>query len=584
MERANAGPPGRWRVFDVVVAALVVSVLVLLARGTSDRSERDAVPGVAEAEQESSPWASSGGIALGRRAARSRAPGGWPSRGALGLPSRRPPAPTASTPGTTSPLEPESNDPARLASSAAAEAVGDPGSPDSAAEPTGPSRRPLSGWVFDRRGDAAPGLRVFAQPRRLFGAAPAAAAATGSTRSGGDGSFYFPALVDGEYLVQTEETERYESASATIRAGVDAAVLTVEVKGGRTIRVFGTVESDRMSALGGVRVEPVIEPARATSTDEIGRYALTLPSRSATVHAIRFLKAGFRETRLNVDADQPGAEVRLDARLEQLRGKVVVSGSVTGDGSPLHLAAVQLYSASLARSYRTASDRSGRFALPDVETGEDYRLWVRAKAGYRDHVQDDLVVPGAGLEVPVALAPLEEATLSGQMIDPEGRPVPGLSLWLVTGSGGRGPILVTGDARGRFSADRLPEGEVVLQTRSDPLLSVTGITLSAGSSTLVRLPLDVGSQTLGGHVVDAQDRPVAAARASLQWSQDLSGVRGRSRRETACDAAGYFLFTQLGSGEHTLAVTAPAYRGVTLQHRVGADGQDIVVRILRASP
>jgi len=463
-------------------------------------------------------------------------------------------------------------------------------SPEEAASPEMEEparRRHLSGWVFDQRGKPVPSLAVFAAARRVFAAASGSSAAGGGTRSArtaGDGSFFFAELIDGEYLVNTQDTELYEAASATIRAGVDSAVLTVDEKSGQLLRVYGAVESDRSAPLRGVRVEPIGQPDRTTFTDETGRYALALLSRGAGTQAIRFLKEGFRETRLSVAPDEAGGEVTLNATLERLGRMAAVTGSVTGDGSPVHLAGVQLYSAALARSYRASSDRSGRFVFPEVEVGDSYRLWVHPPARYRDHVQEDLAISAGGMDIPVALEALGDARLSGQMVDPDGRPLPGLTLWLITASGGAGPLQVTGNGQGRFVVSPLPEGEVALQTRAIPLLSVSGITLSAGSPSDVRIVLDVGSQSLGGHVLDTDGGPVPGARASLYWSHDWKGVRSRSRRDTACDAAGYFLFTQLGSGNHTLSVTDPAFRGATVEHRVGTDEPEIVVRVQRTSP
>lgn len=446
--------------------------------------------------------------------------------------------------------------------------------------------RQLSGWVFDAGGRPVPGLVVSAAARRLFAARPGAVAAGHApawTQTRGDGSFVFPQLADGEYLVSTRATEMYEAASTTVRAGVDSAVLTVEEKAGRAIHVFGRVHSDQHSPLDGVRVEPIGRLDRSTHTDGGGAYSLTLASRRAATQAIRFLKEGYRETRLNVSLDEPG-EVALDATLDRLAPFAPVSGSVAGDdGSPVHLARVQLYSAELGRSYRTASDRSGRFAFANVEVGEDYRLWVHAPARFRDHVEEPLSVPAQGVDLPVRLEELREARLSGQMVDPDGRSLPGLSLWLVTSTGGRGPVEVRSDAQGRFSVDGLLEGEVALQTHGFPLLTVSGLVADVGSTKSVRLVLDVGSLSVGGHVLDEQDRPLAGARVSLAWSHNSSAARSRSYRETACDVAGYFLFTQLGSGPHTVAVTAPGLRGTVFSHRVGTDEDEIVVRVQGAS-
>jgi hypothetical protein len=455
-------------------------------------------------------------------------------------------------------------------------------------EPEEPSPRPLAGWVFDRQGTPVPQLAVSAVARRVFVGTSGQRAAAGGrswTRTGADGVFFFPQLADGEYVVSTEETDRYAATSATIRAGVDSAVLTVESKSGHPLRVYGTVRSDRWACLEGVRVDPVGQPQRATFTDEIGNYALLLQSQRGRVQPIRFRKEGFREARRTVSLNDAGGEVTLNVTLAHLGTMSTVRGSVKGDdGALVHLALVQLYCPTLGRNYRTASDRSGRFVFPEVEVGDGYRLWVHPPGRYRDHVQDSLVISSGGLEMPVVLETLGEASLSGQMVDPDGRPLPGVTLWLSTDSGRGPPIQVTGSSQGRFFVKTVPEGEVVLQTRASPLLSVSGIRVSGESANQVRLVLDLGEQTVGGHIQDPQGRTVAGARVALYWSHDGSGVRSRSRRETISDAAGYFLFTQLGSGIHTLSVTATGFSGTILDHRVGVDDPEVVIPLQEASP
>jgi hypothetical protein len=448
--------------------------------------------------------------------------------------------------------------------------------------------RSLSGWVFDRGGAPVPNLTVTASPRHLLrsvGGSFSPGSSQHSTRTDGAGAFLFPAVLEGEYLVSTPETESYQAASATLRAGVDSAVVVVEEKSGRLVRVYGSVESARGGFLEGVRVEPVGQADRTTYTDRLGEYRLHLPVRADRTQPIRFLKNGFRESRVNITPDGSVEELMLDARLEQVEKLARVTGVVTGDdGSYVYLAGVQLYSARLGRSYRASSDRSGRFAFAEVEVGDDYRFWAHPQARYRDYVQEGLVITSAGIDLPIVLETSGEVRLSGQMVDPDGRPVPAFGLWLTTAQGGMGPLLVTGDSQGRFVVDAVPEGEIVFQTRSFPELTVSGIEISAGAAKSVRVPLDLGAHSVGGHVVDAEGAPVAGAFIFLYSSRIENAVQSRSRRESLVDSNGYFLFTQLGSGPHTLTAQAAGFRGTTVEHRVGMDEPTMVLQLQRVSP
>jgi hypothetical protein len=60
-------------------------------------------------------------------------------------------------------------------------------------------------------------------------------------------------------------------------------------------------------------------------------------------------------------------------------------------------------------------------------------------------------------------------------------------------------------------------------------------------------------------------------------------VSSRSFRETFSDARGYFLFTQLGAGAHTLSATAAGFRSVRLEPQVGPGLPPVEIK-LPASP
>ncbi len=466
-----------------------------------------------------------------------------------------------------------------------------PGSPPEEVGDEEPIRRDLSGWVFDQAGEPVAGLEVGAVARRLAPASAAAAAMADRrrmTNTNENGHFGFPRLLDGEYEVRTADTESYEPAFAVLRAGVDSAVLVVTAKTGRSILVHGLVESTRGEPLAGVRVIPVERPSSAARSDRSGYYEVRLPVDGRRPgHTLRFVHDGYRELRHRlVGSELAGIEeLELDARLEPVAGQVVVTGSVTGsDGLAVHGARLQLYSALLKRRETAVSGRDGRFAFPRVEPASDYRLWVRPRRGYKDHVEEGLIVGPTGRNLAVVVEALELATLRGRMIDPDGAPVPGVSLWLRTAhEGSQRAAAVTGGAGGEFLVERLPEGPVALQTHATPHFSFSGIDLAPGVVNRARLVLDTGRYELDGFVLDSGGVPVPGAQVSLLWSRRDSGVLSRSHRQTTTDANGYFLFTQLGSGRHTLAASARRYRGARLDRQVGADGTKVLIYLLEDS-
>lgn len=388
------------------------------------------------------------------------------------------------------------------------------------------------------------------------------------------GWFSFQPVPDGEYELRTARTRRHEGATAVVRAGSDSTVLVIEARSARSLLVRGYVESEGGGALHAVRVEVVGRPAQATTSDESGAYGLRVPvSGRAPEAELRFVRAGYREQRVAIGAEAEDLdELVRDVRLAPTGALGSVSGHVSGDdGRPVYRAAVQLYSSRLGRRAQAVSDRDGSYAIAGVEEADDYRMWVRADGAYRDYVREDVAVGSHGAVIDVVLPSLAFTGLRGAMVDPEGRPVPGFTLLLRPAQAGARWIPVTGDAQGRFAVADLPEGPLVLETRGAPQLSVTGIALAAGAEREVRLALDVGVHRLEGQLVsEGGGEPVGGARIALRWASVAGGLSSRSFRETISDASGRFLFSNLGTGVHTLSATADGFRGARLQHPVGS--------------
>lgn len=494
------------------------------------------------------------------------------------------PAPAAPAPGASRP-EPRPNASPQAARN---EEDAPPAEPDEAKDK---ARPPLSlgGSVLDRDGSAAAGVPVCARPRRLFAALDEAGSAAPMpeqrTVTDGAGRFAFAEVPDGEYELQTEPTEIYEKALAVVRAGADSAVLVVEKKSGRSLLVHGVVESSRGGPLKGVRVEVVGQPRLASTSDDSGGYGLRMPlSAKVTDPSLRFLREGFREQRVAIGVEEAARadDVVRDVRLDPSSPLATVTGTVTAAAGPVARASVQLYSAVVGRRHQAVTDANGRFTLTDVEEADDYRLWVHADGGYRDHVREPVAVHGPA-SLDVSLESLRASSLRGSMVDPEGRPLAGFTLWLRSAFGGATSRPVTGDAQGRFALTDLSEGPIALDTRASPQLSITGISLTAGSPREVVLVLDVGAYVLEGYLLGDRGAPVGGARVSLLWWRSDGGLNSRSFRDTLSDARGYFAFTQLGAGAHTLSVTADGFRSVRLEPQVGPGAAPLEIK-LPASP
>jgi hypothetical protein len=450
-----------------------------------------------------------------------------------------------------------------------------------------PQEFSISGWVFTQAGEPVSRIQLTAIARQLFQSnsdgEPAWTEREQRTQTDSDGFFEFRQLADGEYEVHTQATERYSSTRAVLRAGITSATLIVKEEEEHEVYVYGIVDSTSGRRLAGVRVLPIGQK-QATTTDNTGNYGLYLDvSGSRQSYTFRFMHEGYRDQHLTLgETDVREVEdVRLDVSMDPIETLAAVTGTVMGsDGSPVAWASIQLLSAGLKRRYQAGSNLAGDFLIPEVEVASDYRLWVRPKDRYRDYIESGLNVTADGLNLAIVLEPQGLSSLKGQMVDINGKPVPRFSLWLRSALATMPPtLLVTGDELGYFFVDKLPAGKLSLQTNSIPYINISGIELAPGVEEYVQLALDWGNYMMAGFVLNREGDPVPEAQVSLSWLHNANGVSSQARRITVVDAAGYFLFNQLGPGPHTLNINAPGFYSARLYHDVGAPEAEIMVQL-----
>lgn len=447
-----------------------------------------------------------------------------------------------------------------------------------------PNRLPITGWVHDQAGEPVGNATVSATARRVAGDGGTGADGTRSALTGPDGYFAFENLLEGEYLLRVEATEAYEAARTIVRTGVTSIVLTVKGDKGAPATLSGQVVDGQGLPIAAVRVSPTDE-AVAAMTDGEGKYSLvlTVDDRPRT-RTIRFTKAGYRPGSSGVSQAKlrETGNGRLDAQLTAVGGGAPVSGVVMADGgNPVTQARVQLTSSALGRSYWVQTGADGSFFIDDVEAGGGYRLRVRPRKDYGDYVEDGLQVPQAGLDVPIVLEPLGTGGLRGRMIDAFGAPVPRFTLWMRSSApGAQRKRTVTGDESGAFQIADVPAGVVVFNSRGTPEFSIGGIQLEAGETTEADLVIDWGDEQLAGVVEDSRGSLIAGAKVRLTWSNNTGGLISRSRRQTVTDSDGYFLFSELGPGPHTIQVTAPGYRPARRESPPSGTGGDVLIKLL----
>ena len=395
----------------------------------------------------------------------------------------------------------------------------------------------IAGRLLNERGEPVPGIEVSAIRHRFASSVSEAAAEPAVHRalSHADGSFAIRGLAEGEYEVRTRATDRHPSLTAGLQAG--RAPVDLILREG--LRVAGTVRSARGDLLAGVRVRVHDRRNRLTYTDDEGSYELFLEHLpDEETPTLRFFVQGYEEAQLLLP--EPGSDgvVRADAELRALAEGALVSGVVeTERGDPVAAASVFL-SAPPGTPYQTISSPDGSFSISHVKIGPGYQLRVLPDGHYLDYSMTGIRVPEDGLSLDVVLEALATARLHGRMVDTEGNPVPGFRLWVVIGGATRSAIPVSSDERGYFDIDAAPAGRVSFDTRSSPLLRVSGVTLPADGEADVELVLDWGLHTLVGSVLDEDRRPIAGAQVSLSWSQRDGNTTSRSLRRGLTDDQG----------------------------------------------
>jgi 5-hydroxyisourate hydrolase-like protein (transthyretin family) len=460
--------------------------------------------------------------------------------------------------------------------------------PEPESEPQGPFS--VSGMVVDEAGIGVGGIEIVSRLKHAFdtdeasGGAESADVRTVLTDI--DGFYEIRGVADGEYRIQAEPTDRYEAASAVVRAGSETADLVLRARRPE-ILVFGTVRSEG-APLDGVEVQVVGQPVEAAPTDSNGRYELELEVVGGKrAYTLRFVREGYRESRMPVDSLESArqSEIRVDAEMEPVRELVDVSGAVLSrDGKPVPDQSVQIYSESARQRYTAVSRQDGKFWLEDVEASSDYLLTVYPEEKWRDYKRYGVEIALGGADLEVVLEPLALGRLSGQMVDSEGQPVPRFSLWLRNpGAVNRGASLVTGDQQGFFSVDEVEAGDLLLETRSSPLFSISGIRLTEREEKSVRLVLDWGSHQVSGLVMDEGGLPLPATELFVTSLRRDNGLRAHAVRRAVTDESGFFLVNQVGAGYHTIRVAAPGFLTAVLDHEVGKDAPEVIIRLQRAS-
>lgn len=399
--------------------------------------------------------------------------------------------------------------------------------------------------------------------------------------SNASGFFAFRDLDDGIYLLVSNSNKRYLPKRLEVRTGVKYADLVLTEL--QNLQLQGLVIDARSGRpIANVHLTPMVKGVpKSAKTDAEGNFTLDFALGERAQIALRVQKQGYRKARFTVDANDWESHQSLVVEIDEASAHGELFGQVKGKGYEYmdgHL--VHLYSSSKKVNYKSKTNNVGEFNFKNIEAADDYRLWLRPVTAYQDfslrgiHVASDIVNQDIQLEA------LEQGyRLSGQVLDLDNKPVSNTTLALRSMSARNQIVPISTDKFGAFSVENVPGGELIIESRSAPYYTLTGIDLNGDKrSEFHKLVVDRGSHKLLGKVVDAAGDPVAAPKIYITSSQQLNGMRTQASRNTSADVEGKFLFTDLGAQQYTITVNAPGYLGVRVRHNMNSPSQ-LTVRL-----
>ena len=311
--------------------------------------------------------------------------------------------------------------------------------------------RTISGRVDDVSAGGGAGCAVDASVVRLL--APDGSTLASTSPSGGAYSFGQYAERDG-YRV-TVETPAGCAVTGPRERTVDTR--TQDATADFTVRVVipqavtGTVTTTAGDGLAGVDVTltpPAPGTPKTTTTDADGRYLFDDNAEQAGYAvAVTGVPEGYDVTgpaSRTFDID-PGATV--PAQDFSVREQVGVAGTVSGGGEGLGGVAVSITPAGGGTAVGTATTGDGTYAFPHVPSGQ-YDISVDAPPGYRPVAALTDVVVGTQDRTGLDFALSRPGTVSGQVGEPDGTPLPGVRVDVVGDK--TGTTTVTTDADGLF--------------------------------------------------------------------------------------------------------------------------------------
>ncbi len=394
-----------------------------------------------------------------------------------------------------------------------------------------------------------------------------------------NGTFRLEDLAPGVYTVgvAVEGAPLFSEPSVIVRSGVDTPLVLAVGAGerltGRVVTgsdltpVPGVAVTVRRGAAG---VEEEVSAEALTSAD--GRFevlGLTPGAFEFELHA----PWGAVVTVQRTVSFEPGADEALFSLMSpaRLTGQVLDAAGKAVPGARIALAVTRLAGdlewgrpdelfAQEGESLRTTrADGAGRFELEQVAAGSKILICAYpAEGNAGSSIQTLRLDEGASHQVELRLA--QTTSLSGRVVDPEGRPLPAIQVELEIAAGrDRSSFAVDStDGAGRYHFEGVPMLRVRVQARADSYRGgAAWIDLEQSDEVedLVLSPAFV----IRGLVVDEDGWAVPGARVrARELAVEEDGERPRAG-VSSTDEFGAFEVGGLGEGDFTVEASAPGH-------------------------
>ena len=442
----------------------------------------------------------------------------------------------------------------------------------------------IAGRVVFENGKPAKGIYVFAQ-----GTEPRASMGWSEDTTSPDGSYRLSSLEAGVFNVMADEASGAWVAAAdegvTVQPGQTVKAADIVLTAGAM--VTGTVTDEETGkALEGVYVGSH-GPHRPRSSaaiigaesDKQGRYRLRVAPGKSYIY-ISGPPRGYVRAEQGVDVKVGKGQTRtLNFRLS--KGLTLSGVAVDSEGKPaagarlaLTMQARRIY----AGENEGIVDTTGHFVIPGLVAGKADLLG----RGEWEVVQPKEVQIPASKPVKVILRKARLMTLTGRVVSPTGKPVPGALVTVQVGTslgGGMStvrPHNLVSDAKGRFSLSGIrPDDKVSVSAEKTGYRHVSGgeVTRKAGSIEVSDIVLAPLGAKIEGRVFDSRGSPVAGAKV---MSPD-----GDPNVQVVTDSDGRFVLESLAEGEVRLVA---AYGHDSGDWRGQADGPPVAINLTPVKP